>query len=276
MLVLRPTIRREGATGPALPVLTYGRVRSDHTGTLRGFPNPPAMTPLGKAQRRLRAPVLGPAAPSRRLVGLAVAGLIVFAATGRARAQDRPSEQDIFGGGATPAPTPTGSASPAPTPAEGAAPVPAAPPSGGAPAASTTPPAAAAEGTARDQSLLGNTGGTAQPLSDYIAPDNPLQIGGQVYLRAQSTAYQGGQPLSGVPQWGLSAPSLLDVYLDARPNPRVRAFVLGRMSFDPTRPLNSVNANDVIDMIKEGVMVGPANERAAEIGRQYTKRQMPW
>lgn len=40
--------------------------------------------------------------------------------------------------------------------------------------------------------------------------------------------------------------------------------------------LNSMNANDVVDMIKEGVMVGPANERAAELGRQYTKRQMPW
>ena len=61
----------------------------------------------------------------------------------------------------------------------------------------------------------------------------------QVYLRAQSTAYQGGQPLSGVPQWTLTAPSLLDVYLDARPNPRVRAFVLGRMSFDPTAPSTS-------------------------------------
>jgi len=29
-------------------------------------------------------------------------------------------------------------------------------------------------------------------------------------------------------------------------------------------------------MIKEGVMVGPASQRAAEIGRQYTKRAMPW
>ncbi len=40
--------------------------------------------------------------------------------------------------------------------------------------------------------------------------------------------------------------------------------------------LNSIEANDVIDMIKEGVMVGPASEQAAEIGRKYTKRQMPW
>jgi 4-hydroxy-2-oxoheptanedioate aldolase len=40
--------------------------------------------------------------------------------------------------------------------------------------------------------------------------------------------------------------------------------------------LNSMNQNDVVDMIKEGVMVGPASQRAAEIGRQFTKRDMPW
>ena len=40
--------------------------------------------------------------------------------------------------------------------------------------------------------------------------------------------------------------------------------------------LNEMNPTTVIDMIKEGVMVGPANQRAAEIGRQYTKRTLPW
>jgi 4-hydroxy-2-oxoheptanedioate aldolase len=40
--------------------------------------------------------------------------------------------------------------------------------------------------------------------------------------------------------------------------------------------LNSMNPANVIDMIKEGVMVGPANQEAAEIGRKYTKRQLPW
>ncbi len=40
--------------------------------------------------------------------------------------------------------------------------------------------------------------------------------------------------------------------------------------------LNSMNAGNVIDMIKEGVMAGPASPEAAEIGRKYTKRQMPW
>ncbi len=40
--------------------------------------------------------------------------------------------------------------------------------------------------------------------------------------------------------------------------------------------LNSMNPNNVIDMIKEGVMVGPASQQTAEIGRQYTKRKLPW
>jgi 4-hydroxy-2-oxoheptanedioate aldolase len=40
--------------------------------------------------------------------------------------------------------------------------------------------------------------------------------------------------------------------------------------------LNSMNQNDVVDLIKEGVMIGPANEKTAELGRQFTKRQMPW
>ena len=40
--------------------------------------------------------------------------------------------------------------------------------------------------------------------------------------------------------------------------------------------LNSMNAANVIDMIKEGVMVGPASKEATEIGRKYTKREMPW
>jgi 4-hydroxy-2-oxoheptanedioate aldolase len=40
--------------------------------------------------------------------------------------------------------------------------------------------------------------------------------------------------------------------------------------------LNSMNENNIIDMIKEGVMVGPASQAAAEIGRKFTKRTMPW
>lgn len=40
--------------------------------------------------------------------------------------------------------------------------------------------------------------------------------------------------------------------------------------------LNSVNANNVVEMIREGVMIGAANADAAEVGRKFTNRQMPY
>jgi 4-hydroxy-2-oxoheptanedioate aldolase len=40
--------------------------------------------------------------------------------------------------------------------------------------------------------------------------------------------------------------------------------------------LNTVNASNVVDMIKEGVMIGTGSQEAAEIGRKFTKRTMPW
>jgi 4-hydroxy-2-oxoheptanedioate aldolase len=55
-----------------------------------------------------------------------------------------------------------------------------------------------------------------------------------------------------------------------------RAKVLAACKASKIFFLNTMNPDDVIAMIKEGVMIGPANEQAAEIGRKYTKRQMPW
>ena len=40
--------------------------------------------------------------------------------------------------------------------------------------------------------------------------------------------------------------------------------------------LNSVTADNVERMIDEGVMIGSANEAAADKGRRYTQRTMPW
>ncbi len=55
-----------------------------------------------------------------------------------------------------------------------------------------------------------------------------------------------------------------------------RAKVLAATKANHLFFLNTMNADNVVDMIKEGVMIGPASEQTAEIGRQYTKRQMPW
>src|SRR6476661_10023108 len=51
-----------------------------------------------------------------------------------------------------------------------------------------------------------------------------------------------------------------------------RARVLAATKASKIFFLNSMNADNVVDMIKEGVMVGPASQQAAEIGRKYTKR----
>ena len=40
--------------------------------------------------------------------------------------------------------------------------------------------------------------------------------------------------------------------------------------------LNSCNGNNVVDMIKEGVKICSANAAAAEAGRKFTNRQMPY
>jgi hypothetical protein len=40
--------------------------------------------------------------------------------------------------------------------------------------------------------------------------------------------------------------------------------------------LNTCMPDDVIGMIKEGVRICSGSERAAEIGRKYTNRQMPY
>jgi hypothetical protein len=78
-------------------------------------------------------------------------------------------------------------------------------------------------------------------FSEEAAPEDPLRIGGQLYLRAQTTGAQGQAPGN----WSFSSPSLLDVYLDARPNDRVRGFVLGRMVFDPTLPASASSSESI-------------------------------
>jgi len=120
--------------------------------------------------------------------------LLSLLVVGSAQAQERPSEGELFG-------------EPPAKPAE-QAPLPSPPPASGG---REQPP------EERLGSLLSRT-------------ENPLQIGGQLYLRSLFLATE-GQPPS---KWTFSVPSLLDVYLDARPSDRVRGFVLGRMQYDPT------------------------------------------
>jgi hypothetical protein len=128
--------------------------------------------------------------------GAIVAALL--AAAPAAAQTERPSEQDLFG---APAETP-----PAP------------------PAAPAPPPAApeAAEAVGRLAERL-------------LQTDNPLALGGQLYLRSLLAAQEGDPPS----RWRLAAPSLVDAFLDARPSDRVRGFLLARMVYDPTQDPNA-------------------------------------
>src|SRR6266513_2535771 len=60
------------------------------------------------------------------------------------------------------------------------------------------------------------------------------------------------------------------------PMQAARARVLAATKASKIFFLNSMSPDNVIDMIKEGVMIGPANKEATEIGRKFTKRTMPW
>lgn len=156
-----------------------------------------------------------------------------FAAGEPLLAQDRPSEADMFGAPADqPAETPT----PAPAP-EAANPTPPTTPevapnvgAESAPAAAEAPAAASASQDQRDAMALG---ASSEPMfNQEAAVSDPLTLGGQLYLRMQTLA----QRRAAVKDYRFSAPTLLDVYFDARPNDRVRGYVLGRMNYDPTQP----------------------------------------
>jgi 4-hydroxy-2-oxoheptanedioate aldolase len=55
-----------------------------------------------------------------------------------------------------------------------------------------------------------------------------------------------------------------------------RAKILAATKANKVFFLNTGNANNIVDMIKEGVMVVAGNEAAAQVGRKFTNRQMPY
>jgi 4-hydroxy-2-oxoheptanedioate aldolase len=82
-------------------------------------------------------------------------------------------------------------------------------------------------------------------------------------------------------EWGPGDMSLSLGILGPNPerNPQMqaaRARIFAACKANKIFFLNSMNPMNVVEMIKEGVMIGPANQQAAEIGRKFTNRQMPW
>ena len=60
--------------------------------------------------------------------------------------------------------------------------------------------------------------------------DDPLQIGGFLYIRPTWSFVDSDR----VEDHPISMPNLLELYLDGRPSDRVRAYVRGRLNYDPT------------------------------------------
>ena len=125
-----------------------------------------------------------------------------------ALAQDRPNEADLFGSEQdAPLATDAGLAK-APEPAPGAD-----------------------GGIDRDSAQL-SQGPSQSKFDTAEAVSDPLRIGGSLLMFGQGNFQETRPFLNG----SFSAPMILDVYLDARPNDRLRAFANGRLQFDPTYP----------------------------------------
>jgi hypothetical protein len=92
---------------------------------------------------------------------------------------------------------------------------------------SPTEPAPA--GGDRDTEALGGPA-TRSAFDSEEAVDDPLKIGGQFYLRGIVAASEGVS----FGNTAFSSPTLVDGYFDARPMDRLRGFVVGRLSYDPT------------------------------------------
>ncbi len=133
------------------------------------------------------------------------AALLLGLVASSAQAQGRPDEDVLFG-----------------APPDAGVPVPV-PPLGNQPLIpSAAPDRSSSTG---EQQIL-----TGPPAQDAFAAglvkEDALKIGGMFYIRALTTITHGGNATFNVP-------TLVDVYLDARPTDQLRAFVLGRLEYDP-------------------------------------------
>ena len=108
------------------------------------------------------------------------------------------------------------------------------PPPGANTPAPEPPPAAAAASEAREPSATSPC--SAPPAARSSTSPTTRRPRTRCRSAARSTCARRARRCRGdaPDRWSLSAPSLLDAYFDARPNPRVRAFILGRMSYNPT------------------------------------------
>lgn len=101
----------------------------------------------------------------------------------------------------------------------------------GEPAAETPPTETPPTETSPDDADVFGDGPDAPKAPSFEAVrEDPLAIGGQLYIRLAATFSDRGS----LGDQRLAMPNLLDLYLDARPEDRVRGFFSGRLAFDPS------------------------------------------
>lgn len=126
------------------------------------------------------------------------------------------------------APRPAPIASPTPPPASES-------PASATPAPDTTVSQAPESGdgtvASEDTQAEGSSELPPEDLGDLIQVEDPLKIGGEVLLRGLVQTERAGTRLKD----SYTVPAIVDTYLDARPNDRLRAMVTGRLTYDPTQ-----------------------------------------
>jgi hypothetical protein len=174
---------------------------------------------------------------------IGLAACIVLAGT-IAGAQERPREEDLFGSApdaGVPPPRRAGQETPPGRPSEADL-------FGGAPDAGTPSRLGdaqkarpASQVPAGEQATEDERGLASAASKDLFATepgrDNPLQIGGQIYLRS---IVQATEDVS-LSDTRFLLPAIVDGFFDARPSDRVRGMILGRLTYDPTLNTNAAN-----------------------------------
>ena len=117
-----------------------------------------------------------------------------------------------------------------------------------------------------------------------LNPDGELLLGLKIENRRALENAEASAAVPGIAfaEWGPGDMGMSLGHADAHDPPyppdmsAARARVKGACDAAGKFFLNSVRPHDVHERIDEGVMMGSATEEAARVGREYTKRTMPW
>jgi hypothetical protein len=178
-----------------------------------------------------------------------VLGVVGFFLAQPAFTQARPDEEALFGadtGAADAGAAPTNAQSELPpnTPDAGVGALPSDRPTEDALFGNTAPsrpeqPQRPSDQAEKDrESALMDSSEIKDKFSEDETLDDPLRIGGQFYSRflVNTTDHTSAQDMD------ISVPTLVDGYFDARPNDRLRGFLLARLRYDPTIDPTALNA----------------------------------